>query len=77
VLLAGVLSAGAHPGHGLGEHGLGHVLASPYHLAVLGLAGAGLGFASCFVRGDPGRRLLRLGGAVAVGIALIGWGAGW
>src|SRR5262245_17448427 len=65
VLACSVLSATAHPGHGFAEHGPWHVLTSPYHLAMLALAGGATLVASRFVRSRLPRRLLQGAGFAA------------
>lgn len=59
------LSATAHPGHSLGEHGPLHVVTSPYHLAVLALAGSAFLVASRFVHRRLPRYLLQGAGFTA------------
>ena len=74
VLACSVLSTTAHPGHSLGEHGPLHVVTSPYHLAMLALAGGALLVASRFVHRRWPRRLLQGAGIAAfLAIALV-WG---
>ncbi|HMO65727.1 MAG TPA: hypothetical protein PKE47_11005 [Verrucomicrobiota bacterium] len=63
------LSAAAHPGHGLIEHGALHVAASPYHLATLALAGAALWLAGHRATRPGGRRWLRGLGAASACVA--------
>lgn len=66
VTLALAVSAQAHPGHGLGDHGALHAVTSPHHLAVLALCGAGLWFGARFVQRRASRRLLQITGGVAL-----------
>jgi hypothetical protein len=74
VLVHSVLSATAHPGHGLGEHGPLHIVTSPYHLAMLAWAGGGFLVAARFVRRRWPRCLLQGAGLAAfLTVALI-WG---
>ncbi len=65
-ILAVVSSAQAHPGHSLSESNASHVLTSPYHLAVLAAGGALMLASAQLVRQHASRRLLRLGGTVAL-----------
>lgn len=71
----GTLSAHAHPGHGLGEHGAAHVMTSPYHLAVLAGTGVALWFAARLVQSQIPRRILQALGVVAVLTAVAIWGS--
>lgn len=71
-----VVLASAHPGHGLMEHGAGHVATSAYHLLVLaGVAGVMFGAAQ-FVRSQSARKYLRVAGAATLLIAGALWGLG-
>ena len=73
--LAGfVLSLSAHPGHSLGEHGPLHVVTSPYHLAILALAGAGLMLVARFIRPLVLRRIVQSAGLIAMVAAAVIWG---
>ena len=63
----------AHPGHGLFEHGLTHVLTSPVHLLVLAGFGAGLLLAASLFRDARARLAMRWTGAVAVLLAGLLW----
>lgn len=60
------ISANAHPGHSLGEHGAAHVATSPYHLAMLAAAGAGLWISGRFVQRQLPRRVLQGAGIATV-----------
>ena len=71
----GALSAQAHPGHGLGEHGAAHVMTSPYHLAVLAGTGVALWFGARLVQNQIPRRILQAVGVVAVLTAAAIWGS--
>lgn len=71
-LLAAALSTNsvpslqAHPGHPLGDHGVAHVVASPYHLALLAGVGAALWLSARLVQRRFPKRLMQIGGATAV-----------
>lgn len=71
--LAATLSAQAHPGHSIGEHGISHALASPYHVATLLLLGGAAWLGAMFVQRSLPRRLLQgFGTASAIcGILLL------
>ena len=71
--LGGALAQG-HPGHGLQEASTAHLLTSPYHLAVLVMAGAGLLFAGRFVQRRLPRRVLQGAGFTALVGAFLLWG---
>jgi len=71
----GALSAHAHPGHGLGEHGAAHVMTSPYHLALLAGTGLALWFGGRFVQSQLPRRILQSAGVGAVLAAAAIWGS--
>ena len=66
----------AHPGHGLLEHGAGHVAGSAYHMVVLLALGLMLFAVGQVVRSEPARRYLRVAGATALVMAgiLLGFG---
>jgi hypothetical protein len=72
--LFSVISASAHPGHSLGEHGATHIVTSPYHLTVLALGGAVLWLAGRLVQRQLPRRLLQSAGIAAVLTAALIWG---
>ena len=74
ILLGSLLAAHAHPGHALEDHGVAHVVTSPYHLGVLALAGSGLWFAGWCVQRRLPRRLLHCAGVAALAGAAILWG---
>lgn len=65
------LTASAHPGHGLTEEGLAHVVTSPYHLVAVVLLGAALFVAARFVHRTAPRRALQCAGAVAFTAAAV------
>ena len=67
----GAAAALAHPGHALNARSLSHTLTSPYHLATLGLIGAGLLFTAIFVKHLAARRALQFSGAAALGLAAV------
>ena len=73
-LVCFVLSATAHPGHSLGEHGPLHVITSPYHLAMLALAGGALLVASRFVQSRWPRCVLQGAGIAAFLTVALVWG---
>jgi hypothetical protein len=63
----------AHPGHGVMDHGAGHVVTSPFHLAGL-LAVAIAFFAAARVMKNPAtKRLLRGAGATALLLVAAVW----
>jgi hypothetical protein len=68
------ISVSAHPGHGLGEHGAMHLLASPYHVAVLALAGITLWLIGRFVQRQLPRRLLQGAGVATLLASAVLWG---
>lgn len=68
------LSAQAHPGHSLGDHGALHAVTSPYHLAILAVSGAALWFAGRFVQRNVPRRVLQFTGIAALLAAAVLWG---
>lgn len=72
--LASLAAATAHPGHRLGDHGVSHVVTSPYHLLVLALVGFGLFVASRFVQRRVPRRLLQGAGVAALVATAALWG---
>ena len=74
ILVCFVLSAAAHPGHSLGEHGPLHVITSPYHLAMLAFAGGAFLIASRFVHHRLPRWLLQGAGLAAFLAGAIIWG---
>lgn len=66
----------AHPGHGLMEHGAGHVATSAFHLLVLtGFAFTMLAVAQ-IVRNGRARKFLRVAGGGALVTAGVLWGLG-
>ncbi len=67
----GALSAQAHPGHSLGEHGAAHVITSPYHLAILAGVGAALWFGGRFAQTQLARRVIQGTGIAAVLLAAL------
>ena len=70
------LSAQAHPGHSLGDHGALHAVTSPYHLAILAASGAALWFAGRLVQRALPRRALQFTGGAALVTAAVLWGVG-
>lgn len=66
--------AKAHPGHALGDHGVLHAVTSPYHLAVLALAGTSLWCAALWIEKKVARRTLQTLGVLAVLAAAALWG---
>jgi hypothetical protein len=72
--LLSAISASAHPGHRLGEHGATHIVSSPYHLAMLALGGAMLWLTGRFVQRQLPRRFLQGAGIAAVLTAALIWG---
>ncbi|MEY2409088.1 MAG: hypothetical protein QOF48_1758 [Verrucomicrobiota bacterium] len=75
-LLSGA-SAMAHPGHGLLDRGATHLLASPYHIAVLSLMGAGCWIAARVLRRHArSKRFLHWSGSAALVAAVVLWAVG-
>jgi len=72
--LALALSAQAHPGHALGDHGALHAVTSPYHLSILAVGGAVLWFAARFVQRHLPRRALQFTGLATILAAAVLWG---
>ena len=70
------LSAQAHPGHALADHGALHAVTSPYHLAILAVSGATLWFAGRLVQRALPRRALQITGGAALVTAAVLWGVG-
>jgi len=68
------ISVSAHPGHGLGEQGVMHILSSPYHLAALALGGITLWLIGRFVQRQLPRRLLQGAGVAALVASTVLWG---
>lgn len=68
-------SAQAHPGHSLADHGLPHVVASPYHLAALALVGGLFLTPAFFVQRPLPRRVMQVVGAAALLAAALLWPA--
>ena len=66
----------AHPGHGLLEHGAGHVASSVYHLIVLCAVAFGTFVVAQVVRNTSAKRYLRAAGATALIVAGALWGFG-
>lgn len=69
------ISANAHPGHGLGEHGAAHVITSPYHVATLAVAGVALWLTGRFVQRQSVRRVLQGSGLAMVLVAAAVFGS--
>lgn len=68
--------ASAHPGHGLMDHGAGHVATSAYHLMVLAVFAIVMLGLGQVVRSAAAKKYLRLTGAAALVIAGALWGLG-
>jgi hypothetical protein len=77
VLVFGTALARAHPGHGLQEAGVVHLLTSPYHLLTLMLSGAVLFGVGLLLRRRPVARLLQVMGLLLAAGATLLWNAGW
>ncbi|HVY68729.1 MAG TPA: hypothetical protein VHH73_02310 [Verrucomicrobiae bacterium] len=73
-MMAGSLVANAHPGHSLSGTSARHIVTSPYHLAVLTLAGLALFGAARLVKREFPRQLLQLSGATLMLMAVLVWG---
>ena len=76
-IMAAVLCARlahAHPGHSMKSAEVSHLLTSPYHLAVLALAGVGFILGGTLIQRKLPRQILRGGGALALGSAALIWG---
>src|SRR6266511_702688 len=65
-LLAVVHSGYAHPGHYLFDHGVAHVITSPYHLVILAAMGVAMIAISQIVRSRSAQQCLRIAGVGAV-----------
>jgi hypothetical protein len=70
-----IVSAAAHPGHGLGDADAAHLVTSPYHLSVMAGCAAGIGLfmamGARLAKTPRARRLLQVGavcGAVAAAV---------
>lgn len=68
--------ASAHPGHGLLEHGAGHVLSSMYHVLLLAVAALVMFAVAQFVQSSSAKKSLRFVGAAALLTAGALWGTG-
>ena len=66
--------AKAHPGHGLMEHGAGHVANSAYHLFALSTFAAAIFAVAQLVRIPTAKKYLRLAGATVLIAAAMLWG---
>jgi len=64
VALAGL--APAHPGHGMLDQGPGHVVGSPYHLAMLALTGGVLLIGARWVEQKLPRRVMQVVGTLTL-----------
>ena len=73
-LLGLTATAQAHPGHALFEHGPLHTVASPFHLAILALIGAGVFAGALLVRQQIPRRALQTIGVLALVGSAVLWG---
>ena len=73
LMLVAWQSSYAHPGHGLTDHGVAHVVSSPFHVAGLLAIALGCWGATWFVRHTIGRCVLRFGAVVAVAAAAFLW----
>jgi uncharacterized membrane protein len=73
--LVTAISANAHPGHGLGEHGAAHVITSPYHVGTLAVAGVALWITGRFVQRQSVRRVLQGSGLAMVLVAAAVFGS--
>jgi hypothetical protein len=63
----------AHPGHPPTEHGMGHLLASPYHLLTLAVVGLTLLAIAKMVKHRIASGFLALAGIVTVAAAAFRW----
>ena len=68
--LGSIVSANAHPGHDLWEHGMRHIASSPFHLGLLAGIGAVLGVAAFFVRSSRVRTWLQSSSFACLGLAV-------
>lgn len=73
LLISAIVSAQAHPGHGLLDHGVAHLAASPFHALVLTAFGAGAFALAQALRHATARRCLRITGAVSLALAAALW----
>jgi hypothetical protein len=74
LILAVIESAQAHPGHSLGEYGVGHVASSPYHVSILAGTGLLLWLGARFIHRPFARRALQTTGILALVLAAAWWG---
>jgi hypothetical protein len=70
---AGAAQVSAHPGHSLAEHGVGHLLASPYHVLTLVVVGLTLVAISRMVKHRFASGFFLIAGGIAVSAAALGW----
>jgi hypothetical protein len=63
----------AHPGHAPTEHGLGHLLASPYHLVTLAVVGLTLIAIAKMVQHRIASGFLAIAGIIALSTAALRW----
>ncbi|HMJ92446.1 MAG TPA: hypothetical protein VK530_21665 [Candidatus Acidoferrum sp.] len=63
----------AHPGHDMFDQGVAHMVASPFHLALLAVSGIALAALATFVRTPRARASLRFGALTCIVLtALLG-----
>ena len=73
-LFAGFASqVSAHPGHPPTEHGMAHLIASPYHLLTLAVVGLVLIALAKMVRHRVASGFLAIAGTAAVAAAAFRW----
>jgi hypothetical protein len=63
----------AHPGHSPTEHGMAHLLASPYHLLTLAVVGLVLIAIAKMIRHRIASGFLAVAGIATVGAAAFQW----
>ena len=71
ITIISIGAAQAHPGHGLSEHGFGHAISSPFHLACFLITAIMFWALAGVVRRTVLRRLLQGGAVVSLLAALL------
>ena len=65
-----IATAYGHPGHDLMDHGVAHVVGSPFHLTIVTALGLVLGAAAFLVRTPRSQNVLRAASAVCLTLAV-------
>ncbi|MEW6304885.1 MAG: hypothetical protein AB1705_15525 [Verrucomicrobiota bacterium] len=71
--IVAAVDAAAHPGHGLLNEGVSHVLTSPDHLLLVALGGAAVAALASAARHTRTRALARCAGSAIAAIAMALW----